>query len=322
MRDERELQEIWYGGKQPGVGLRALSLMFGAVSAVRRKLYALGIFRSVRLKVPVIVVGNISVGGTGKTPLVIALVEALRERGFRPGVVSRGYGASARDVSAVRDVTAASQVGDEAKLIFQTTRAPMRVGRDRVRAACALPAEEGVDVIVADDGMQHYRLARDIEIAVIDGVRRHGNGRLLPAGPLREAPSRLARVDFRVCNGGVAQAGEIGMHLIGDTAHALDGSALTRPLPAFERVHAVAGIGNPDRFFMMLRTAGIDVIAHAFPDHHAFSMNDIAFDDGLPVLMTDKDAVKFTAPLNNAWRVPVRAELPAEFFAAVAARLR
>ena len=322
MRDERELQEIWYGGKQPGFGLRALSWVFGAVSALRRKLYALGLFRSVQLNVPVLVVGNISVGGTGKTPLVIALIEALRERGFRPGVVSRGYGSSARDAVAVDDGAGVRHVGDEAKLIFQATRAPMRVGRDRVHAARVLAAEAGVDVIVADDGLQHYRLARDVEIAVIDGVRRHGNGRLLPAGPLRENPARLTLVDFVVCNGGVAPSDEVAMQLRGEVAIALDGSAMTSPLQSFRRAHAVAGIGNPDRFFATLRAAGIDVIEHAFPDHHSFSASDLMFGDDLPVVMTDKDAVKFSAPLKNAWRVPVRAELPAEFFAAVAARLR
>jgi tetraacyldisaccharide 4'-kinase len=178
-------------------------------------------------------------------------------------------------------------------------------------------------VLIADDGLQHYRLARDVEICVIDGARRFGNGHLLPAGPLREPLRRLARVDLRVCNGGTPQAGEYPMRLAGGDVVTLDGTQ-RKPLADFagRRVHAVAAIGHPGRFFASLRDAGIEVIEHAFADHHAFVAADLAFGDGLPVLMTDKDAVKchaFARP--DWWRVPVRAELPAAFFDALLAKL-
>ena len=200
---------------------------------------------------PVIVVGNITVGGTGKTPLVIALVEALRERGWKPGVVSRGFAGSANATTAVDAQSDPALVGDEARLIFDATQAPVVIGRNRVRAAQSLIGA-GVDIIVSDDGLQHYRLRRDIEICVIDGTRRFGNGRLLPAGPLREAMKRLDGVDFRICNGGEPARGEVAMHLVGDSAVALDDPTRTVPLSAIPRAHAVAGIGNPGRFFSML----------------------------------------------------------------------
>lgn len=189
--------------------------------------------------------------------------------------------------------------------------------------AARLLLDAGCDVVVADDGLQHYRLARDVEICVIDGVRRFGNGRLLPAGPLREPPSRLQRVDLRVCHGGVAEAGEYPMQLRGGDVVALAGDR-SQSLASFggQRVHAVAAIGNPQRFFDSLRAAGIDVIEHAFADHHSFVPAELDFHDGLPVLMTDKDAVKcreFAQPL--WWRVPVHAELSSAFFDALVQRI-
>ncbi len=322
MPDERALQEIWYGGRAPGAMLVLLSWLFGAVSALRRALYRIGVLKTIKLAVPVIVVGNITVGGTGKTPLVIALVEALRERGWKPGVVSRGFGGSAKEITRVDAQSDPARVGDEARLMFDATQAPVAIGRDRVRAAQML-IDAGVDVIVSDDGLQHYRLQRDVEICVIDGARRFGNGRLLPAGPLREPMKRLGRVDFRVCNGGEAKRGEIAMHLAGDSAVALDDATRTIRLADISHAHAIAGIGNPQRFFAMLRGAGIDVIEHAFPDHHAFAMADLDFGGDIPVLMTDKDAVKcraFARP--HWWRVPVRAELPGTFLEDVTNQLR
>jgi tetraacyldisaccharide 4'-kinase len=320
--DERALQEIWYGGRRPGVTLVLLSKLFGAASALRRALYRSGVLKAIKVCVPVIVVGNIAVGGTGKTPLVIALVEELRKRGWNPGVVSRGFAGSAKEITRVEAQSDPALVGDEARLIFDATQAPVVIGRDRVCAAQALVAA-GVDVIVSDDGLQHYRLRRDVEICVIDGARRFGNGRLLPAGPLREPVQRLADIDFRVCNGEAAEQGETAMHLLGDTAIALDDPTRTIRLADIPRAHAVAGIGNPGRFFSALRAAGIDVIEHAFPDHHAFAPADLDFGDDVPVLMTDKDAVKCGAFAHaNRWRVPVRAMLPDAFFYDVAARLK
>jgi tetraacyldisaccharide 4'-kinase len=323
--DERELQQVWYGRRAASVWLRALSLLFGLLGGLRRRLYAAGFLPRVRLPVPVIVVGNITAGGTGKTPLTIALVEALRARGFKPGVVSRGYGGSAREPVLLDAQTTPELAGDEACLIRRATQVPVAVGRDRAAAARLLLEHGDVDVIVADDGLQHYRLHRDVEICVIDGERRFGNGRLLPAGPLREPLARLHSVDFRVCNGGQPQSGEVPMRLAGDECAAVGDPSKRKPLRDFsgQRVHAVAGIGNPARFFASLRTAGIDVVEHPFPDHHAFAAADLAFGDAAPVLMTEKDAIKcvaFAQP--HWWSLPVRAELPTKFFDDLAARLR
>jgi tetraacyldisaccharide 4'-kinase len=322
VQSQRELQEIWYGGAQPGLGLRVLSVAFRAVSSLRRLLYQRRILKRERMRVPVVVVGNIAVGGTGKTPLVIALVGALRERGFKPGVISRGFGGAARELTAVDAKSDVTVVGDEAKLIFDATHAPMMIGRRRVDAARRLIERGDVDIIVSDDGLQHYRLARDIEICVIDGQRRFGNKRALPAGPLREPASRLATVDFVVVNGSAAKDGEIAMRLHGDSVVALR-DRTTKPLDAFRgrRVHAVAGIGNPSRFFAQLGAAGIDVVEHAFADHHAFAAADFDFADA-PILMTEKDAVKCRSFAKDEWwSVPVAAELPQAFFDAVAQRV-
>lgn len=324
MLDERKLQAVWYGGRAPSIGLRALSALFTALSGLRRRLYAARVLPRVRLPVPVIVVGNITVGGSGKTPLTIALVEALRERGFKPGVVSRGHGGSARAPMLLDARTPPQIAGDEACLIRRATHAPTAVGRDRVAAARSLLGQGDVNVVIADDGLQHYRLHRDVEICVIDGERRFGGGRLLPAGPLREPLARLASVDFRVCNGGQALADEVAMALQGDEVVSMSDPSWRRPLRAFagQRVHALAGIGNPQRFFAQLRAFGIDVVEHPFPDHYAFAASDLAFGDDAPVLMTEKDAVKCTGFAQAAWwSVPVRAELPAQFFDAVAVRI-
>lgn len=324
MFDEHALQAIWYGGRAPPWPLRVLSVVYAALVRIRRGLYAVHLLPRTRLSVPVIVVGNVTAGGTGKTPVVIALVEALRRRGWRPGVISRGYGGRAAAPLLVAADTSPEIAGDEACLIARATHAPVAIGKDR-SAAGRLLIETGLaDALIADDGLQHYKLCRDVEIGVVDGERRFGNGRLLPAGPLREPAGRLARVDFRVCNGGAAAAGEIAMTLSGGEAVALRGTARCR-LGDFagQRVHAVAGIGNPARFFSGLRAAGIEPIEHAFGDHHAFEPADIEFGDDLPVLMTQKDAVKcarFAGPRH--WAVPVQAVLPDTFFDAVAARMR
>lgn len=324
MFDERKLQSIWYGGQSPQLGLRVLSMLFGGLSALRRGLYRLGIFHRVRLSVAVVVVGNISVGGTGKTPLTIALVQALRERGFKPGVVSRGYGGSSTVAQILDMQSDSASVGDEPILIARATGVAVAVGRDRVAAARLLIAS-GVDVIVADDGLQHYKLWRDVEICVIDAARRFGNERLLPAGPLREPVARLRRVDFRVSNGAHAQVDEVPMALVGDSAVNVADASLRKPLGEFfrQRVHAVAGIGNPQRFFAQLRIAGLDIVEHAFRDHHDFTVADFDFGDDAPLLMTSKDAVKCAAFARASWwYVPVSARLPETFFDAVAEKLR
>lgn len=319
----QRIERIWYGGEAVPAVLAALVPVYRALRALHLAPYRLGWRVPRRLGVPVIVVGNLTAGGSGKTPLVIALVDALRQQGHRPGVVSRGHGGSERGPLLLDDLADPARVGDEPCLVRRRTAVPVAIGRDRARAA-ALLVERGVDVVIADDGLQNPSLARDLEVCVIDGQRRFGNGLLLPAGPLREPLDRLRAIELRVCNGGAPQAGEIPMRLVGETAVAVARSAATRPLSAFagQQVHAVAGIGNPGRFFAGLRAHGIAIVPHAFPDHHAFEAADLDFGDGLPVLMTEKDAVKCTRFASEAhWCVPVRAELPAAFFERVAAAL-
>lgn len=315
------LESAWYGGGRAPWWTRPLAALYSGAMHLRRSLYRRGWLRSVHLPVPVVVVGNLSVGGTGKTPLTIAVVEILHAHGYRPGVVSRGHGGSQREPLLLGETPDPAQVGDEPCLI-RACGVPVAVGRDRP-AAARLLLDAGCDVVVADDGLQHYALARDIEVCVIDGVRRFGNHQLLPAGPLREPLSRLQRVDFRVCNGGTAAAGEYPMQLRGGEVVALiDGQRLALAGFGGERVHAVAAIGNPQRFFDSLRAAGIEVIEHAFADHHHFVSADLDFADDLPVLMTEKDAVKcgrFARP--HWWWVPVRAALPVAFHESLVARI-
>lgn len=319
-----DLQSCWYGDRTPPWWTRPLAALYGGVTGARRWMYRRGWLRSERLPVPVIVVGNIVTGGAGKTPLTIALAEALRARGYKPGVVSRGYGGAARTPMLLDTRPDPAVTGDEPALIRTRAAVPVAIGAKRLDAARLL-LPEGVDVIIADDGLQHYALARDIEICVIDGARRFGNRRLLPAGPLREPESRLRGVDFIVCNGGDAANGEVQMRLALADAATIAEPVRSSPLAAFagKRVHAVAGIGHPSRFFDALRALGIDVVAHPFPDHHRFAAIDLAFGDGLPVLMTEKDAVKCRAFAQaDWWSVPVSAELPRDFLDQLAARLR
>jgi tetraacyldisaccharide 4'-kinase len=265
------------------------------------------------LPVPVIVVGNISIGGTGKTPFTIWLVEQLRAWGWRPGVVSRGYGGRApRYPFAVQADSDAAHSGDEPLLIAQRARCPVVVAPDRVAAARMLIDEHGVDIVVSDDGLQHYRLARDLEICVVDGRRGLGNGALLPAGPLREAPSRLAEVDLVIVNGGDWRCADaVSMQLQSASLRRLvDGG--TQPLSALRgrRVHAVAGIGDPSRFFAGLVAAGLQVEPHAYADHHRYRPQDLAFGDDATVIMTEKDAVKCASFADaRMWALPVAAQL-------------
>lgn len=312
---EQWLQKRWYGGVRPGLGLRALASVYGLAVRVsgRRPLR--------RLSVPVLVVGNFTVGGTGKTPLVIAIAEHLAARGFRPGIVSRGYGRKSSRPLRVEVDTPADDCGDEPRLVFERTGLPVFVDADRV-AAAERAIGAGCDLVIADDGLQHHRLHRDIEIEVVDGERGYGNGRLLPAGPLRERPRRC---DFRVVNGdGKAAPEDIRMRLRLGDAVALADSSLRRPLSSFldQRVQAVAGIGHPERFFAALAAAGLALDATPFPDHHRFQREDFPTVPS-ELLMTEKDAVKCRGiGLENAWAVPVQAELPAEFFASLLSRLR
>lgn len=275
----------------------------------------------------ILVVGYITVGGTGKTPLVIWLCSHLRQRGLRVGVVSRGYGGSSRIWPLEVEVDGdASLTGDEPLLIARRSGCPVVVDPDRTAAVQHLLERHPCDVIISDDGLQHHRLPRDLEIVVIDGERRLGNGFCLPAGPLREPASRLRDVDLVICNGG-PQPDPDGAHrmfLVHAQAVALRDEKPGRPLGSFAPgpVHAVAGIGHPPRFFDMLRASGIEPIEHAFRDHHRFTAADICFDDDLPVLMTEKDAVKCQAFADaRHWYVPVSAVPDEAFIQALEKRL-
>jgi tetraacyldisaccharide 4'-kinase len=318
----------WYGDRPAPVGARLLASVYGALSGLRRSAYLKGWLKRQHPGVPVLVVGNITVGGAGKTPLTIALVERLRAEGFHPGVASRGYGREDANTARWVDTrTDAAQGGDEPVLIAQRTGAPVRVDRDRAAAAKAL-AEAGCDLVICDDGLQHYRLARDIEIEVVDGRRRYGNAQLIPAGPLRELPERAQLCDFRVVNVGTGGAdtgfGEWSMRLVADAADPMLGGR-ARKLTSFsgQRVHAVAGIGDPERFFATLRDFGIAVVPHAFSDHHQYQSADFEFGSReLPVLMTEKDAVKCAAFADDRFfSVPVRAELPEAFWVSLLDRV-
>ncbi len=317
---EQRLTRLWYGeGAGAAPLLRGLSWIYGAVVRVRSRAYAAHWLRSHQVGKPVIVVGNLTVGGTGKTPLVAWLAERLSQRGLRVGIVSRGYGRSFDEPHLVAPDSNWREVGDEPLLLRRRTGCLTMVGRERVAAARALVAH-GVDVIIADDGLQHLRLSRDFEIVVVDGTRGFGNGRLLPAGPLREPASRLLRADATVVNGrpehrSLQEAGltaSPSMAMVAGNACRLDDGAPEQSLERFrgQRAHAVAGIGNPSRFFRDLRERGIDVIEHPFPDHHPFVESELEFGDRLPVLMTEKDAVKcreFAA--SRLWYVPISAQL-------------
>lgn len=298
-----------------------ISLLFTLLAASRRALYRAGVLRVERLPVPVIVVGNIAVGGSGKTPVVAWLVEALRAAGFRPGVVSRGYGGTVESVGIVPADGDAAHFGDEPVLLARLTACPLAVGRDRPAAGRALlAAHPEVDVLVSDDGLQHYALARDIEIIVVD-EHLMGNGWRLPAGPLREGVGRLAQADLVIAHGALSAAlhsaaGKtpvVQMQLEGEMLERIDASE-RRPLAAFsgQRVHAVAGIGRPQRFFEQLAAAGLDVVPHAFPDHHAYVADDLIFEEMAPRILTAKDAVK-CAPFapSDTWVLPVRASIDA-----------
>ena len=282
----------WYRLSPVSVLLFPISLVFRLLVALRRLLFRAGALPSVRLHVPVIVVGNLTVGGTGKTPLILALAEALRRKGLHPGILSRGYGgtdAGPRAVSAGED---AAQVGDEPLVLAERSGCPVWIGADRAAAARALLAAHArCDVILCDDGLQHYRLQRDFEIAVED-ERGFGNGLLLPAGPLREPAGR--RVDATVVNGAEPRLGAFRMRLIPAGLYRVDAHAapLMQSELSGKKLHAVAGIGNPERFFAGLSRMGLAFSAHPFPDHHAFRAADLEFADCDFVLMTEKDAVK------------------------------
>ena len=307
------LESIWWRTAAPPWPLRLLEPLYAGIAdalADRRKA------RAVRLPVPVIVIGNIAIGGTGKTPVTLALVEMLRGLGATPGVLSRGYGGAGPFPLLVTPTTSPQAAGDEPLLMAQRSGVPLCIAPSRAEAGLALlAAHPKVDVLLCDDGLQHYALARDLEFCVVDGARGHGNGHRLPAGPLREAPARAAQCALLLVNGAAAEdygPNALRFDLVAGQAIHL-GTGERRPLSAFAglAVEAVAGIGNPQRFFEGLAAQGMRVRPHAFADHHAFTADDLDFASEAPVLMTEKDAVKcrlLKLPTDtNLWYVPVTA---------------
>jgi tetraacyldisaccharide 4'-kinase len=308
------IERIWSGSSLLYLLLLPLSWLYGLVSGLIRLSYRCGLRKSWRAPVPVVVVGNLTAGGNGKTPTVIWLVEQLQQRGYRVGVVSRGYGGKAASYPLVLDEhTTTQQAGDEPVLIYQRTGAPVAISPKRAEAVQALLHQQKLDVVITDDGLQHYALQRDFELVVIDGVRRFGNGWWLPAGPMRERASRLNSVNARIANGGVAQAGEIAMRLQAREAVNI-ASGARRPASELPHVVAMAGIGHPPRFFATLEKLGVDVEKEvAFADHQEYQQAQLAAlaSSEQTLLMTEKDAVKcriFAQP--NWWYLPVDAVLP------------
>lgn len=316
----RWLEGVWYQGRRGAALLAPLAAIFAVVVGLRRSLFQRGLRPTYRASVPVIVVGNLSVGGTGKSPLVALLARLLRARGLRPAVLTRGYGVHIDAPTLVTADTDPQRVGDEPVMLSMATGVPVMVSPDRAAGARALEAL-GIDVILCDDGLQHYALARDLEIVVIDAARGFGNGRLLPAGPLRETPARLETVDWVVVNGNAegstpmpwrGRAGTLDMQLVPEAPRNVREPRQWRSIESFRgaTVHAVAAIGHPSRFFAMLRAAGLELIEHPFADHHAFSAEDFAFGDTRAILMTAKDAVKCAAFADaRFWEVPAAVRL-------------
>ena len=294
------------------------SLVFRVVVVTRRFFYKIKIFGSKHPGIPVIVVGNLTAGGSGKTPLVLWIAELLREHKWKPGIVSRGYGGSVQVPTEATIASEPAEVGDEPMLLARRSHCPVWVAPDRV-AACRVLRERHpeCDVIVTDDGLQHYALARDIEICVVDG-RAFGNGLLMPAGPLREPVSRLRSVDAVVTHGAHGTTGLAGyeMKMEGEVLVRMTDARDVRPVKSFagQKVHAVAGIGDPKRFFLQLARFGLRPVPHPFPDHHPFRAEDLEFGDEAPVVMTEKDAVKCKRFAKaNHWVYPVSAALDPAF---------
>lgn len=293
-------------------------MVFRCVVALRRLLYRLRLLGSAPAGVPVIVIGNLVVGGSGKTPLALWVAEHLTRSGWSPAIVSRGYGGRSEAPREVSLAAEAAEVGDEPILLARRSGCPVWVGPDRVRVIAALRAKHPeVNVIVLDDGLQHYRLRRDVEIAVVD-AREFGNGLLLPAGPLREPPARLRSVDAVVAHGAdrmrlaaLARGVPVfDMRLEGETLHRMADARERQSLTALagKSLHAVAAIGDPSRFFAALAAAGAKIVPHPFPDHHPLRADELSFGDALPVVMTEKDAVKLRRVAQpNWWVLPVHA---------------
>lgn len=306
------MPRLWRTRSPVVVLLLPLSWLYAGIVRIRRACYDSGMLEVVRFPRPVVVVGGITVGGSGKTPLVMHVVRMLEAGGRRPGIVSRGYGGRARGAPLVVDrTTPVSECGDEPAMLARRLGVPIVVDADRPRGVNTLITTLDCDVVVSDDGLQHYAMDRQVEIAVVGGGGHAGNGYCLPAGPLREPLARLREVDMVVSNGGPPEPGWYTMNLRIEGLRRLNGNE-ERPLADFRgrRVHAVAGTGSPHGFFEMLADLGLDIEAHPFPDHHRYESRDFEGMTGASIVMTEKDAVKCTdMPLDDAWYAPVSIEL-------------
>jgi len=311
---QQKLNKIWYQGAAIPLRYKLLSKLFAFVSGFRRKLYKIGLLKSRKIKCPVVIVGNISVGGVGKTPFVMWLVNQLKAQGYKVGVVSRGYGGKREhEPLLVIPQTSAKASGDEALLIARHTDAPVFVGKNRVKAARKLLLDYRVDIIISDDGLQHYALKRDLEFVLIDASYGLGNEQLLPAGPLREEKSRLDSVDMIVYKG--EKLGEnyftyepLMVYQLGNTKNQSDLQSFRN-----QRIHALAGIAHPDSFFKMLSAQGLAVVKHPLDDHEILAEKHFQFDNNDPIFITEKDAVKCTdMKLKNVWVVVLKLVVRAE----------
>ncbi|WP_162197755.1 tetraacyldisaccharide 4'-kinase [Candidatus Methylopumilus planktonicus] len=312
----KALSKLHYSKSLASLFLLPLSAIYLLISFTRKYLYRFNLLKSFKMQVPVIVIGNITSGGTGKTPLVIHLANELKKNGYYPGVISRGYGSKRNGVSEVNKKSDVENIGDEPILIHKHTHLPVFIAKDRVLAAKTLIKKyKKIDVILSDDGMQHYRLRRDMEILVIDGTRRFGNGYLLPAGPLREPKRKLKAVDAIVCN---EKKVIDGSYLMKYKSYFLINLKTKKKIPLnklrLKNLHAVAGIGNPDRFFNYLKALGLVFDSSSYKDHYRFTKKDFKTMSDKNIIMTEKDAIKCEKfAKDNFWYLPVVAEIDSRF---------
>ncbi|MCX7191341.1 MAG: tetraacyldisaccharide 4'-kinase [Candidatus Methylopumilus sp.] len=312
----KALSKLHYSKSLASLFLIPFSVIYLLISFTRKYLYQFNLLKSFKMQVPVIVIGNITSGGTGKTPLVIHLANELKKNGYHPGIISRGYGSKRNGVSEVNKKSDVENIGDEAILIHKHTHLPVFIAKDRALAAKALIKKyKKIDVILSDDGMQHYRLKRDMEILVIDGTRRFGNGYLLPAGPLRESKRKMKAVDAIVCN---EKKVIDGSYLMKYKSYFLINLKTKKKIPLnklrLNNLHAVAGIGNPDRFFKYLKALGLVFDSSSYKDHYRFTKKDFKTMSDKNIIMTEKDAVKCEKfARDNFWYLPVVAEIDSKF---------
>jgi tetraacyldisaccharide 4'-kinase len=319
------VNRLWYQGSRKYCLLLPFSGVFYLLTQIR-KLYYKNIYTRKVFPVPVITVGNLTVGGSGKTPMVIYLVNVLREIGYKPGVVARGYKSNAGSPQAVDDDCQSSDVGDEPLLIYLKTGVPVVVGKNRVKNIDFLIDSHPCDIVICDDGLQDYRFRPAVEIVMVDGERKFGNRQLLPAGPLRESERRLKECDYVIATATpLPDMAQYFMSTEFVNAVKLNNVDSSRDIKSWvgTTVHAVAGIGNPERFFNSLKRLGISIIRHPFADHAEYSVKDLTFNDQLPVLMTEKDAVKCrNMDIDNAWYAPIKAIMPKQFISELKIKLR